>query len=202
MKGLLRKDLYVLQRSMRLFLLILLFLFLPSVVMPIYALVYCTLLPSTAMAYDERSHWDSLAAMMPYSTEDIVLSKYLLGWMACCTTFVLALVIQGVLGFFFPRLYGGSGIFLSLFMAFCLALTALAITLPPMFRLGVERARYATTLILIAIACGSPWVIQFLTGAPAAPSGPITIMAPAVIACAATALSIPLSLRWYNRKNP
>ena len=39
------------------------------------------MLPYTAMAYDERSKWNQLAAMMPYSDRDIVLSKYVFGWL-------------------------------------------------------------------------------------------------------------------------
>ena len=36
-----------------------------------FAFVYSAMLPITAMAYDERSKWDKLAAMMPYSKRSI-----------------------------------------------------------------------------------------------------------------------------------
>ena len=77
MKALLKKDIFVLIRQMRMFLvMIVVFSVLPGMNMSIFAIVYCGMLPYTAMAYDERSKWTQLAAMMPYTPGHIVLSKY------------------------------------------------------------------------------------------------------------------------------
>ena len=66
MKALVRKDFYVLWKQMRIIVLI---LSLMSVVggtfNSVFVVVWCSMLPFTAIAYDERSHWDQLAAMMP-----------------------------------------------------------------------------------------------------------------------------------------
>ena len=81
MKALLLKDWYVLRKQVWSYLLIVLVWgLIPSLTLNLLAVVYGAMIPYTAMAYDERSKWDQMAAMMPYSIRDIVLSKYLLGW--------------------------------------------------------------------------------------------------------------------------
>ena len=82
MKALILKDTYVIWRQMKYFLvMLLLFCALPNGFNNAFAVVYAAMLPYTALAYDERSKWDQLAAMMPYSTRDIVLGKYVFGWL-------------------------------------------------------------------------------------------------------------------------
>ena len=83
MSALLLKDYYVIFRQMKIFLLlILVFSCIPGTFYSTFAVVYASMLPYTALAYDERSKWDQLAAMMPYSARDVVLSKYLFGWIS------------------------------------------------------------------------------------------------------------------------
>ena len=80
MKGLLLKDWYTLTRQLKFILAMLVFFsILPGYSTVSFALVYAAMLPITALAYDERSKWDELAAMMPYSVRELVLSKYILG---------------------------------------------------------------------------------------------------------------------------
>ena len=83
MKGLLLKDFYTITKSLRAFLLIVVILaVMPGTNMAAFAVVYASLLPVTALSYDERCHWERLAAMSPWSSRDIVVSKYLLGYLA------------------------------------------------------------------------------------------------------------------------
>ena len=100
MKGLLLKDLYVLTAQMRFFLvLILLFAVIPSYSMSGFAIIYAAMLPYTSIAYDERSKWDQLAGMMPYSIRQVVLSKFMLGYVcvaiATAVSLLSSLVIPG-----------------------------------------------------------------------------------------------------------
>ena len=82
MKALVQKDFYVIWKQMRILVLVLALLsMVNSAFNTVFLVVWCSMLPYTAMAYDERSHWNQLAAMMPYSKRDIVLSKYVLGWL-------------------------------------------------------------------------------------------------------------------------
>ena len=80
MKGLLLKDWYTLIKQMKIMLvLMLVFACVPGYSMAAFAVVYAAMLPVTALAYDERSKWDELAAMLPYSVREIVGGKYVLG---------------------------------------------------------------------------------------------------------------------------
>ena len=41
------------------------------------------------MSYDERAKWDTFAAMLPYASREIVLSRYLGGWLCVALAGVL-----------------------------------------------------------------------------------------------------------------
>ena len=82
MKALLVKDIYSIWKQLRLMLLILVvFAVMPDDYMNVLALTIAAMMPYTAAAYDERSRWNLMAAMMPYTPLDMVLSKYVLGWL-------------------------------------------------------------------------------------------------------------------------
>lgn len=141
MKGLLLKDFYTLRKTMKVFLLMLLiFSFTPNMQMTSFAIVYSAMLPITALAYDERSKWDELAAMMPYTAHELVFSKYLLGYLAILGASVLSVAAQFSLSAF------GSGVFgmeelISLLLMVCIASIMMSVNLPFLFKLGVERGR-------------------------------------------------------------
>lgn len=149
MKGLLLKDLYVLTAQMRFFLvLILLFAVIPSYSMSGFAIIYAAMLPYTSIAYDERSKWDQLAGMMPYSIRQVVLSKFMLGYVCVAIATAVSLLSSLVIP-------GGKASPVSLLTAACVALTIMAVTLPFMLRFGVERGRMLFILVIVAAACGS-----------------------------------------------
>ena len=82
MRGLIMKDMLTIAKQAKAFLiLILFFAVIPSFSGSSFAMLYAAMMPISALAYDENCKWDQLAAMMPYSVRDIVLSKYLLGYM-------------------------------------------------------------------------------------------------------------------------
>ena len=98
MSALLLKDFYVMWKQTRvLLILILVFSCLSGAFYPTFAVVYAAILPYTAMAYDERSKWGQMAAMLPYADREIVLSKYLFGYLAILVTAGISMVIQTAL---------------------------------------------------------------------------------------------------------
>lgn len=105
------------------------------------------MLPFTALAYDERSKWDELAVMMPYSTWSIVGSKYILGMISVAIAVVISFVAQFVIGSVTGT---GMGIvdIIEMFLLACIALILLCINLPLMFRLGVERGRIVFMVLI------------------------------------------------------
>ncbi len=194
MKGLLLKDVYVLTAQMRFFLvLILLFAVIPSYSMSGFAIIYAAMLPYTSIAYDERSKWDQLAGMMPYSTRQVVLSKFMLGYLcvaiATAVSLLSALVIPG-----------GKASPSSLLTAACVALTIMAVTLPFMLRFGVERGRMLFILVIVAAACGSMTAMETINESGAALPQVLTLGAP-VLAVAANLISLPISFRAYARRS-
>ena len=152
MKALLYKDAMVLWKQMKLMLLlILIFAVIPSEFQNTFAVLYAALLPYSALAYDERSRWDRMAAAMPYSARDIVTEKYVFGWIAALGTLALTLVLRLVSQYLLHLGEGASAEML--LIAFFGSLIAMAVTLPMMFRFGVEKGRLAM-LLLIGLICG------------------------------------------------
>lgn len=95
MKALLYKDACVLWKQMKFMLVIIaVFCLLPnSFGLNAFFVVYPGLmLPVSLMAYDERAHWDSFAAMLPYPPRALVLSRYAAGWLLTLLAGVLYLV--------------------------------------------------------------------------------------------------------------
>lgn len=75
MIGLLKKDLYVADKSGRMLLVIaLVFSMVPNMGSfgSTYAMMLALMMPLTSIAYDERSKWDRYAAMLPYTSGKIV----------------------------------------------------------------------------------------------------------------------------------
>ena len=199
MKALIIKDTYVIWRQMKYFLiLILIFSALPSGFNNAFAVIYTSLLPYTALAYDERSKWDPLAAMMPYSTRDAVLSKYVFGWLCIGGAAVLSGLLQMALSLVVDRVFLPGVMVLSVLGAVCI----LAISLPLMFRMGVEKGRLAMFLVIFLV-CGAAGAIASITvsgdGGAFAFQGPILVVM-SIAALVLTAVSVPLSMRFYAKR--
>ena len=195
MKALLLKDYCVLWKQLRFFLLfILIFSALPGGFNGVFAVTYAALLPYSCIAYDERSKWDQMAAMMPYTARDLVLSRYVLGWIAAAGACALSLVLQGI----FSSILDTGFYPVTLVLAFFACLATLALTLPLIFRFGVERGRLIMFLIIFLV-CGSAGAL----GAVADPSSgppPAAVWLLLPVSLVLTALSIPLSIRWYAKR--
>lgn len=198
MKALIKKDFFTVLKSMKVFLLLfLLFAIIPNYSASCFSIIYAAMLPLTALAYDERSKWDSLAATMPYSPLQIVASKYLLGYLGIMATFLLTLLAQTVMKAFSSSAPAGLE---TLLVAMCAGLLMLALSLPLAFRFGVEKGRLALmALIVVSILS----ITAFAGNLTATFSGSQTpsawIMLAAVVAALNTG-SIPLSARFYQAR--
>lgn len=154
MKALLLKDWYVLWKQTRFFLLfVLIFSLMPGTGYSIFAITYAGMLPFTAMAYDERSHWDALSAMLPYSVRDLVLSRYAVGWIGIAGAGLLSLLTSLVEQSLFPDRFDSSAPAFIL-LGIPTAVIFMALILPFMFRFGVEKARLALYIAIIALSAG------------------------------------------------
>lgn len=202
MSALLLKDYYVIFRQMKIFLLlILVFSCIPGTFYSTFAVVYASMLPYTALAYDERSRWDQMAAMMPYSARDVVLSKYLFGWIAVAVSAAATFVLQTILSVIWLSDVEGPSIPVIL-LSVCVAVCILDITLPMMFRFGVEKGRLAMFLIIFLV-CASAGGIATIEQSSLDGGFYLSLsLAPAAIAAVVlTVVSIPLAIRFYGRRS-
>lgn len=199
MRALLKKDFYVLSKQMRFFLLaLLIFAALPTASTTLFAVVYSAMLPYSTLAYDERSKWDRLAAMLPYSTRDIVLSKYVLGYLFCALATCIAILAK--------ILFSTAGITpmdtspLMAISAASIALLLMALTLPPMFRFGVEKGRVVYIIVIVAVATGSLTILGESSAGTAALMELSAMVLP-VAAVVINIFSILLSIRLYPKRD-
>ncbi len=201
MKALILKDFYVMWKQTKILLvLILVFSCLPGALYPTFAGAYAAMQPYTAMAYDERSKWNQLAAMLPYADREIVLGKYFFGYLSIAVAAGLSLVIQTVLTAVWDRAADNlspSAIPLAMAVGVCI----LALTLPLMFRFGVEKGRLMM-LLIIFLVCGGAGAITGISSDLSGGGRYLALALPAAVLAAAvlTAVSIPVSLRMYRRQ--
>ena len=123
MKGLLLKDALMLFRQSRLLAALMLALALLSggepLVLRSISVLYAALLPINVLAYDERSGWDRVAAVGVLGTTLLsLLSEWVVGGFALPMESIAAALMYA-----------------------CIVLLLTAISLPPMFRFGVEKGR-------------------------------------------------------------
>ena len=150
MKGLIRKDLYMLAKYGKTYLLITV-IFLAAYVMgnsSFFFFGYPTLMVSmwgiTLMSYDERSHWDLYCNSLPVTRAQVVTSKYLLvgGMIVACV------IVTTAVSFIFAGRIGTtpSAVLLSSSMLLGIGLISSALISPLVFKMGTEKARWAALL--------------------------------------------------------
>ncbi len=152
MLGLLLKDFYVVSRRAKL----IFFLYLFGTIMSggsmgSIFIILGAMMPLTAMAYDERSKWDELAALMPYSPKDRAFSKFMLGYCSILSTSLLAFI-----GTFTSKIFAPSSsvTFVEVLLISGISLIYLAVALPLQIKYGAEQGRMillAATATLIGI---------------------------------------------------
>ena len=206
MIGLLRKDLYVADKSGRLLLVLaLLFSLIPSMAAfgSTYSMMLAVMMPLNSIAYDERCKWDRYAAMLPCRVGQLVWSKYLLAYLY---TLLGGGII--VLGTFLRGMVTGAADWRETAeMSVMLATVMLFITamgLPILYRFGSEKGRLAMILCMglgVGAALGLMGIFGELPELPRLPL-PVAAAGIAVLAAGATYTSFRVSVRFYrNRQN-
>ena len=202
MKALLLKDFLTLSRYLRMALLfVVIFACIPGGSMAAYALVFAAMIPLTALAYDEQSKWPRLAAMMPYTTRQLVASKYVLGYIMLGGAILLSVVSTVVTTLVRGDVLDPASLSM-LFILACAASLILAVIMPLILRFGVEKGRLVM-LVGVAAIVGVTFVLGEDDGLMAAMDASLVAVTVVFLAVcvAVNALSIPLSVRIYSRKN-
>lgn len=200
MKGLIRKDLYMLWKYMKVMLIAVGgFAVLSfagdsnSFILTIYPGIITGMLPMTLLAYDEMEHFCPWCDSLPVTRKDYVTAKYLVGLLIGGGTFCLMTVAQ-VLRLI---LMGGAWGELPLIMSFLAGASVLApaVMLPFAFRYGTQKGR----ILYCAVIGGA-----FAANGILAESGGLAISGGMavffVITAAVYLLSWYLSVRFYQKR--
>ena len=194
MKGLLYKDILILIKQLK-FALVMIAIFClisnDDFGLNRFFLLYSGLfLPITLFAVDEATRWEDYAAMLPCSLRDIVLSRYVLGW--------LGLAFAGVffaVGIFLP--FGGKGDLIALVLMVGVALLFQGIILPILFRFGPTKGRLVSILMIVVVAVLVWALYDLLESAGMLAGGAWAVWLLLLVGAAVCVASIPLSVRQY-----
>ena len=203
MKGLIRKDLYMLWRYGRTLLLISVAFLVFSTLSDgdnfffvVYPVLFGGILPVTLISYEERDGWNRRCDTMPVSRRTVVSERYLMTLGCFLLLYLLTLAVHGAV--LIPRGKGS----LVLQMAALLpsfGLAAPAIMLPVTLRWGVEKGRLAYYVILGLIIAAGLILFDSLTDMNASVSAP-GLWAVLGVSLLIFALSWLLSLRLYEKR--
>ncbi len=202
MKALIRKDFYVLKKQFLLFAVIVVaFRFGNNGAATLISILYAVMLPSSAFAYDDLSHWDAMELMLPYSTRQIVLSRYCVGWLSMLFFLGLSWLVQCAAALF--GVLQETDDFRAILAQVAIAACFLALTMPIYFRFDAEKSRGVRTLMIVLLAAIVGGGISFLTVRDIAFDGGFAQLLGVMSAAAAalTAASIPLSVLAWRRRH-
>lgn len=205
MKGLILKDLYQSWRYYKSSL-VLMVVFLVSSVgnenlfFLFYPAIIAGMIPPGLLAYDERSKWDVYCGALPVTKAQVVSAKYLLGAMAQVFVLLSTALFHTVVMCFNGSF---SGTYLASVLAMLATLSGISasITLPFMFKLGVEKGRMAYYVMIGIVCAGSVGASSLFQENPSAqlPTGaPLYLTALAAVGI--YALSWWLSVRFYEKR--
>ena len=167
MKGLLLKDFYMMIKYCRITLAVsvmflVLAFFNDNLFILFYPSMICGLIPTTLLAYDERSRWLQYSMTMPYTQTQIVSSKYLIGLISQSLMLLVITAVQAIKmsmsGGFMLREY-----LTMLMLVAVLSLFSSSVSLPFIFKLGVEKGRIAY-YVMVGVACGLGGGVSVLLG--------------------------------------
>ncbi len=158
MSGLLLKDWYVMKKNCRIYVwMVLIFLIISlmgdsNTFFAFYPCFICSVLPVNLLSFDENSRWHQYSAALPYTREQIVSAKYLIGLLSLAALMLLTAGAQSVR--VAAGVFSGERLAALLMMMLTMSLFATAICLPFVFRFGVERGR-AAYFVTVGFVCAA-----------------------------------------------
>jgi len=159
MKGLLLKDWYMMKQYCRAYLLIAIVFIAVSLVndenmfFVFYPCLLCGMIPVNLLGYDERSRWMQYSATLPYAKEQIVSAKYMIGLFAQLAIIAATGIVQGIKMGIRDQFVLNDYLVLMLLLLIVATLTS-SISLPFIFKLGVEKGRIAY-YVMIGFVCAA-----------------------------------------------
>lgn len=197
MKGLLLKDLYIITKYCRAYLIAIPAVTLASIFFPqtSFTLSAClcvmaAVLPINTMTYDERSKWTEYCGTLPYSKAQIVSSKYVMGLLGEAAIILFYLILQLIIT-------GTENIllYLTVWVTFFLVGCFLnSIVMPLMFLLGTEKARIA---LIIVFGVFSAVVFSIIPDETALTGTEALVLPPVLLAVLPAAVVALYVISWF-----
>lgn len=160
MKGLLLKDLYMTRKYCKAYFLVtavfiaVTFASSENLFFVFYPCLLCGMIPVNLLGYDERSGWMQYSETMPYTKGQIVSGKYLIGLGIQVVILLITGISQAI-----RMSVGGTFVFreylVLMMLLLIMALLASSITLPFIFRFGIEKGRMAYYIMIGSVCAGS-----------------------------------------------
>ncbi|MDD5863042.1 MAG: ABC-2 transporter permease [Firmicutes bacterium] len=202
MKGLLRKDFYMLWSYNKMFL-ILIFGFIALSALPVngdntfffyYPCILGSALPVYLLAYDEAEHWCTFCDTLPVTRQQFVAGKYLMG-LICAG--IISILSAAAAGLRMVRSGGFDSVDFGDQLAILAAIAPLpaALCLPLMFKYGTQKGRIAL-FVVIGLFCG----VTILVDPPELSGLSFPIWALPVLSAALFVISWLLSVRFYQKR--
>lgn len=206
MKGLLLKDWYMMKKYSRSYLFIAAAFIAVSFVsnnnmyFVLYPCLFCGMIPVNLLSYDEHNRWMQYSGTLPYTKTQIVSAKYLIGLFAQVTMLIVTSVAQGIKMTIAGNFVLGEYVSLMLLMLIVSTITS-SITLPFIFKLGVEKGRTAY-YVVVGFVCGASVLASgLLRGQLVAEIEPNLVLAIlAVIGIGIYILSWHMSIVFYKKR--
>ena len=206
MRGLILKDLYMMKKYCKSYLFLVIIFIAVSFVgdtnlfFIFYPCMLCGMIPVNLLGYDERSRWLQYSETMPYSKGQIVSGKYLIGLGTQITMILVVGIAQAI------RMSVGGTLILEeylvlMMLLLIMSLLASSITLPFMFKLGVEKGRMAYYIMIGIVCAGSIISSNLLSGgiqAKIKSNGILPIIC--LVGIGIYALSWYLSIKFYKKR--
>lgn len=149
MKGLLLKDLYMIKKYFKGYLIVIAIFIVATAFMDDYSFIMmypCFLsgmLPVALLSYEEQSGWVRYSGALPYTKAQIVSGKYFITLVFQAVIILLTGIMQTVKICVYGTLSGGEVI---LFVALMVAVSCIfsSVTLPCIFKYGIKKASFVT----------------------------------------------------------
>lgn len=160
MKGLLLKEWYVAREYCRSFLfiaavfLIVSFWGAPNLFSIGYPVVIMSMVPITLIACDEKEKWNIYSEILPCTKQQLVIAKYLTGFIAVVVTVVLEEIIQAV-RMTFAASFDMKAMMVSSVVLCAGGLFVPMLVLPLIYKFGAEKGRilYTGAIMIFCLVC-------------------------------------------------
>lgn len=214
MKGIILQDLLSMKRVLKMYMLVLGVYVIIGVSsgsasnFGAFFILFAAMLPMSAFAYRERSHWDLYANVMPVSRKQMVLSSYIFAWMLLAVAGLANLLLIG-LDYIAGNFTEAGSMYEALTSSWVILLAGVAymgLFLPLIYQFGTERSRlliigsYIIPFIIVMIVSKNEDLQSKLVMSQQMANRLIFVGAPAFV-IAWNMISLHISMRIYEKKD-